>query len=62
MKEKLLDIRGVKTVHDLHAWSLTVGTTALSAHLAIGKSLQLISEYGFMLNDSPWAELRCLLK
>lgn len=39
IKEKLCDIRGVRTVHDLHVWSLTVGITALSAHLAIGHEI-----------------------
>ena len=36
IKDNILQIDGVKSVHDLHAWSLTVGTTALSAHVAIG--------------------------
>lgn len=33
----LRDIPGVKHVHSLHVWSLTIGKHALSVHLAIGK-------------------------
>ena len=36
MKERLEKIEGVTAIHDLHVWSLTVGTPALSAHLDIG--------------------------
>ena len=32
-----MNLDGVKTIHDLHIWSLTMGTTALSVHIAIGK-------------------------
>lgn len=35
--EDLQNIRAVKMVHNLHIWSLTMGTAALSVHLAIGK-------------------------
>ena len=34
--EDLQNIRAVKMVHNLHIWSLTMGTAALSVHLAIG--------------------------
>ena len=37
IKERLGKIQGVTAIHDLHVWSLTVGTPALSAHLDIGK-------------------------
>ena len=37
--EDLQNIRAVKMVHNLHIWSLTMGTAALSVHLAIGKIL-----------------------
>jgi len=33
--EDLQNIRAVKMVHNLHIWSLTMGTAALSVHLAI---------------------------
>jgi Co/Zn/Cd efflux system component len=36
IKERLGKIQGVTAIHDLHVWSLTVGTPALSAHLDIG--------------------------
>ena len=36
IKERLGKIHGVTAIHDLHVWSLTVGTPALSAHLDIG--------------------------
>lgn len=35
--EDLQNIRSVRMVHNLHIWSLTMGTAALSVHLAIGK-------------------------
>ncbi|XP_078383952.1 proton-coupled zinc antiporter SLC30A2-like [Oculina patagonica] len=38
LKESLLDIPGVLAVHDLHVWSLTVGTTAIAVHLVIDDS------------------------
>ena len=38
LKTSLNDIPGVNAVHDLHVWSLTVGTTALSVHLVIGEN------------------------
>lgn len=36
--EDLQNIRAVKMVHNLHIWSLTMGTAALSVHLAIDDS------------------------
>lgn len=36
LKASLLEIPGVLAVHDLHVWSLTVGTTAIAVHLVIG--------------------------
>jgi hypothetical protein len=36
LKASLTSIPGVEAVHDLHVWSLTVGTDALSVHLVIG--------------------------
>ncbi|CAH3143731.1 unnamed protein product [Pocillopora meandrina] len=38
LKASLLDIPGVLAVHDLHVWSLTVGTTAIAVHLVIDDS------------------------
>lgn len=38
LKESLLEIPGVLAVHDLHVWSLTVGTTAIAVHLVIDDS------------------------
>ncbi|CAB3986476.1 Zinc transporter 2 [Paramuricea clavata] len=35
IKERLEKIEGVTALHDLHVWSLTVGTAALSAHVDI---------------------------
>jgi len=35
--EDLENIRAVRMVHNLHIWSLTMGTAALSVHLATGK-------------------------
>jgi Co/Zn/Cd efflux system component len=36
IKDRLEKIEGVTAIHDLHVWSLTVGTAALSAHVDIG--------------------------
>jgi len=36
--EDLQNIRAVKMVHNLHVWSLTMGTAALSVHLAVDDS------------------------
>ena len=43
IKERLGKLEGVKAIHDLHVWSLTVGTPALSAHLDIGM-LEIFSD------------------
>lgn len=37
VKEALLTVSGVRAVHDLHVWALTLNHTLLSAHLAVGK-------------------------
>lgn len=33
LREALLEVEGVRDVHDLHVWSLTSGVNAVSAHL-----------------------------
>lgn len=41
LRQKLLDIRGVTAVHDLHVWTLTSGLDSMSCHLVVddmGKS------------------------
>ncbi|MGO4182642.1 cation diffusion facilitator family transporter [Paenibacillus sp. MCAF9] len=35
VKEALLDIQGVKDVHDLHIWTITSGIDSLSCHLIV---------------------------
>lgn len=37
MKEVLLSVKAVKSMHSLHLWALTLGQTLVSVHLAIGK-------------------------
>lgn len=37
VKRTLLSVPGVKSVHDLHIWSVTTGVPLLSAHLDIGE-------------------------
>ena len=37
VKSSLMDIPGVREIHNLHMWSLTTNKTAVSVHLAIGK-------------------------
>lgn len=36
IKNVFLDIDGVKRVHNLRVWGLSINKVALSAHLAIG--------------------------
>ncbi|XP_043931275.1 zinc transporter 3 [Protopterus annectens] len=38
VKEVLLSIKGVKAVHSLHLWALTVSKMLLSVHIAIGEN------------------------
>jgi len=37
VKETFLNVKGVKIVHNLRIWSLSMDKIAMSAHLAIGK-------------------------
>ena len=39
VKQSLLSISGVKEIHNLRIWSLTMDKIALSVHLALGKYL-----------------------
>lgn len=36
VRETILTVSGVSSVHDLHVWSLTSGVNALSAHVVVG--------------------------
>lgn len=36
MKEVLLSVKAVKSMHCLHLWALTLGQALVSVHLAIG--------------------------
>ena len=36
VRERLLSVKGVKAVHNLHIWALTMNQAVLSAHVAIG--------------------------
>lgn len=37
VRERLYAVKGVKAVHNLHIWALTVNQAVLSAHVAIGE-------------------------
>lgn len=37
VRETILTVTGVSSVHDLHVWSLTSGVNALSAHVVVGQ-------------------------
>ena len=39
IKNGLLAVRGVKSVHNLGIWSLTLNKTAVAAHLVLGKGV-----------------------
>lgn len=47
VRESLLSIKGVKAVHNLHIWALTMNQAVLSAHVAIGEDL-LVSFFDWM--------------
>lgn len=38
VKEVLLSVKAVKSMHSLHLWALTLGQALVSVHLAIGTS------------------------
>ncbi|KAK3505713.1 hypothetical protein QTP70_020473, partial [Hemibagrus guttatus] len=40
VKQKLLSIKGVKAVHNLHIWALTMNQAVLSAHVAIDDAVE----------------------
>ncbi|MCV5927199.1 cation transporter, partial [Escherichia coli] len=35
--EKVVSVRGVEEVHDLHVWTITSGFPALAAHVLVGQ-------------------------
>lgn len=37
VRDSLLEVKGVKAVHNLHIWALTMNQTVLTAHVAIGE-------------------------
>jgi zinc transporter 2 len=37
ISSNLISLDGVRTVHNLHVWSLTLNKNALAVHLAIGE-------------------------
>ena len=43
VKQDLRSVHGVKHVHSVHIWSLTMSKTAIAAHLALGKDPSLLS-------------------
>lgn len=40
VRDRLLTVNGVKAVHNLHIWALTMNQAVLSAHIAIGEKNQ----------------------
>lgn len=40
MKEVLLSVKAVKSMHSLHLWALTLGQALVSVHVAIGETTQ----------------------
>lgn len=35
--EKMVSVKGVEEVHDLHVWTITSGFSALAAHVLVGR-------------------------
>ncbi|XP_067832381.1 proton-coupled zinc antiporter SLC30A8-like [Heptranchias perlo] len=55
VKEKILAVNGVKTMHSLHLWALTTNQVILSAHVAIGDTVdpqQALKEITQMIFDT----------
>uniref|UniRef100_A0A096LV59 Proton-coupled zinc antiporter SLC30A8 n=1 Tax=Poecilia formosa TaxID=48698 RepID=A0A096LV59_POEFO len=51
VRDRLLAVDGVKAVHNLHIWALTMNQAVLSAHIAIGeKSQSFISQIVLYFN------------
>lgn len=40
VRDRVLTVNGVKAVHNLHIWALTMNQAVLSAHIAIGEKNQ----------------------
>jgi cobalt-zinc-cadmium efflux system protein len=51
VREHVTAVRGVVDVHDLHAWTITSGTPALSAHVVVDQQCIDRGEYGRVLDD-----------
>lgn len=46
MKEVLLSVKAVKSMHCLHLWALTLGQALVSVHLAIGNITRAALQWG----------------
>ncbi|RHZ61617.1 hypothetical protein Glove_346g19 [Diversispora epigaea] len=55
VKSDLKGIEGVKSVHDLHIWDLTVGKTALTSHL-------ILQKHNPEIHSEPFTQSSVLLK
>lgn len=56
VKEVLLSVKAVKSMHSLHLWALTLGQALVSVHLAIGNHVIFTVFFfycrgQFLLND-----------
>jgi len=51
LRSKIAEIPGVKTVHDLHAWTITSGYNAMSGHIVIEEGLPY-NETLRLINDT----------
>lgn len=51
LRSKIAEIPGVKTVHDLHAWTITSGYNAMSGHIVIEEGLSY-NETLRLINDT----------
>lgn len=45
VKEVLLSVKAVKSMHSLHLWALTLGQALVSVHVAIGETTQPCATY-----------------
>lgn len=48
VKEVLLSVKAVKSMHSLHLWALTLGQALVSVHLAIGTTTHLRCSFNFV--------------
>lgn len=58
MKEVLLSVKAVKSMHSLHLWALTLGQALVSVHLAIGNDV-ILTVFFFIVEVNSRSIIYC---